>query len=62
MPIYFAVAIEMGPAAFVVTFISVAGFLIMFGLASVKGDYQGLVKTTLENDQINRRNRSERKP
>ena len=30
-------------------------FVIMFGIASAKGDYQGLIKTTLDNDAINRK-------
>ena len=30
----------------------------MFGIASAKGDYQGLARTTLENDEIRRKSNS----
>ena len=57
----FAVALNMGPAAWIATVISVIGFLVMFGIASAKGDYQGLAKTTLENDQLIRNQRKKNK-
>ncbi len=44
----------MGYGAWIATIISGIGFIIMFGLASAKGDYQGLAKTTLDNDQSRR--------
>ena len=56
----FAVALEMGPAALVATVISVIGFVVMFALASIKGDYQGLAKTTLEKDQAKRKQRQQK--
>ena len=48
------VALNMGIGAWIATIVSVIGFLVMFGIASAKGDYQGLIKTTLENDSIQR--------
>ena len=57
MPV-FIVALGMGPFAWIATVISVVGFLIMFGIASAKGDYQGLARTTLENDEIRRKSNS----
>ena len=61
MPLLFAVALELSPAAWVATIVSVVGFLVMFGISSAKGDFQGLIKTTLANDQAMRKNRSSRK-
>ena len=34
------------------------GFIILFGFSSSKGGYQDLIKTTLENDEINRRSKN----
>lgn len=51
---FFSVALNMGYGAWIATIISGIGFIIMFGLASAKGDYQGLAKTTLDNDQSRR--------
>ena len=44
----------MGIGAWTATVISTCGFLIMFAIASSKGDYQGLVDSTLKNDALNR--------
>ena len=44
----FAVAIEMGAAGWAVTAISVIGFVVMFGLASAKGEYQSLIKIRIK--------------
>ncbi len=30
------------------------GFVVMFGLASAGGDYQDLINTTLQNDDLSR--------
>ena len=46
----FAIPLNMGVGTWVVTIIAGSSFLIMFGLASAGGDYQGLINTTLEND------------
>jgi len=54
MILLFAVNLDMGFAAWAATIISVIGFITMFGLASIKGDYQDLIKTTLKNDEIKR--------
>ena len=45
----------MGPGALIATGVSVIGFIVMFGIASAKGDYQSLIKTTLENDENQRK-------
>ena len=50
-----AVALNLSPIETVVVVISVVGFLSMFGIASAKGGYQDLVKTTLSNDAARRR-------
>ncbi len=54
MPIIFSTGLVMSPVAWVLTVISVIGFLVMFGIASLKGDYQGLSKSILENDRLKR--------
>lgn len=53
----FLVAIVMGPVGWTLTIGSALAFLVMFGIASVKGDFQGLIKTTLANDAANRKKR-----
>ena len=50
----FAIPLNMGTGTWVITIISGLGFILMFGIASSKGDYQGLINTTLENDNIAR--------
>ena len=50
----FSVSLALGPLEIGAITISGLGFLIMFGLASTKGDYQGLIKSTLAQDQANR--------
>ena len=55
----FGLALNLSPWTWAATIISSLGFLIMFGIASSKGDYQGLVKTTLDNDKISRAKRNE---
>ena len=44
----FAVPLNMGTGTWIVTIIAGLGFMVMFGIASAFGDFQGLVKTTLE--------------
>ena len=58
MTYLFAVALDMGPAEWSVVVISVVGFLAMFGIASAKGDYQGLIKSTLALDEAKRKKRN----
>tara|TARA_Y100001968_G_scaffold10593_1_gene8815 strand:- start:501 stop:689 length:189 start_codon:yes stop_codon:yes gene_type:complete len=50
----FAVPLNMGTGPWVVTIIAGLGFIVMFGIASAFGDFQGLINTTLENDSISR--------
>jgi len=54
------VALNMGAGAWIATVISVVGFVVMFGIASAKGDYQGLAKTTLANDKLRREQRMDK--
>ena len=54
MDVTFGVALNMGTGAWIATIVSGLGFVVMFGLASAKGDFQGLIDTTLKNDQVNR--------
>ena len=57
----FAIPLNMGTGTWVVTIISGLGFVVMFGLASAGGDFQGLINTTLENDAIARKRRKNKK-
>tara|TARA_Y100001968_G_C18968040_1_gene530932 strand:- start:286 stop:462 length:177 start_codon:yes stop_codon:yes gene_type:complete len=50
----FAVSLGLSPIEIAAISISTIGFIAMFGIASAKGDFQGLIKTTLENDATNR--------
>ena len=52
----FAIPLNLGIATWGVLGISSVVFLIMFGISSVMGDFQGLVSTTLENDAKSRTN------
>ena len=60
MPILFSVALGLGPLEIVVILITGLGFLVLFGYSSVKGGYQDLIKTTLDNDEANRRKNREK--
>ena len=53
----FAVPLNMETGTWIVTIISGLGFVVMFGIASAFGDFQGLINTTLENDSIARENK-----
>ena len=55
--ILFAIPLNLGIGTWSVICIAGLGFLIMFGLSSAMGDYQGLITTTLENDAKSRSNR-----
>ena len=57
----FAIPLNMGTGTWVVTIIAGLGFIVMFGLASASGDYQGLINTTLENDALSREKRKGKK-
>ena len=58
---FFAIPLNMATGTWVVTIIAGLGFVVMFGLASVSGDYQGLINTTLENDALAREKRKGKK-
>ena len=57
----FALPLNMGTGTWIVTIVAGLGFLVMFGLASARGDYQGLINTTLENDALAREKRKDKK-
>ena len=57
----FAIPLNMSTGTWVVTIIAGLGFLLMFGLSSAGGDYQGLINTTLENDALAREKRKNKK-
>jgi len=57
----FAVPLNMGTSTWIVTIIAALGFVVMFGLSSAFGDYQGLINTTLENDAIARKKIKDKK-
>ncbi len=57
----FAIPLNLGVATWSVIGISSISFLIMFGLSSALGDFQGLVSTTLENDARSRATRKKGK-
>tara|TARA_B100000700_G_C14522999_1_gene613969 strand:- start:380 stop:562 length:183 start_codon:yes stop_codon:yes gene_type:complete len=56
MPVYFSVALGLGNLEIALITISSISFIVMFGIASAKGDYQGLIKSTLEQDKAQRNN------
>ena len=45
----FSTALNLGPLEISTIIISSLGFLIMFGIASAKGDYQGIIDDALKN-------------
>ena len=57
----FAVPLNMGIGTWIVTIIAGLSFVVMFGIASAFGDFQGLINTTLENDSNARASRKNRK-
>ena len=58
---FFAVPLNMVTGTWVVTIIAGLGFVVMFGIASAFGDFQGLINTTLENDSNARESRKNKK-
>tara|TARA_Y100001968_G_C18961620_1_gene527995 strand:+ start:68 stop:268 length:201 start_codon:yes stop_codon:yes gene_type:complete len=59
--IIFGLPLNLGIGTWVVISISSIAFMVMFGLSSALGDYQGLVKTTLDNDSRSRKARENNK-
>tara|TARA_Y100001968_G_scaffold284048_1_gene283111 strand:- start:691 stop:879 length:189 start_codon:yes stop_codon:yes gene_type:complete len=57
----FAVPLNMGIGTWIVTIVAGLGFVVMFGIASAFGDFQGLINTTLENDLNTRESRKNKK-
>ena len=57
----FAIPLNMGTGTWIVTIAASLGFIVMFGISSAGGDYQGLINTTLENDAIAREKRKNSK-
>ena len=57
----FAIPLNMGTGTWAITIIASIGFIVMFGLSSAGGDYQGLINTTLENDAVAREKRKKTK-
>ena len=58
--IVFAVPLNLGLSTWIVITIAGMGFLIMFSISSAMGDFQGLIRTTLENDSKSRATRQTR--
>ena len=57
----FAVPLNMGTGTWIVTIVAGLSFVVMFGIASAFGDFQGLIHTTLENDSNARESRKNKK-
>ena len=57
----FAIPLNMATGTWVVTIITGLGFILMFGVASAGGDYQGLINTTLANDALARQKKKGQK-
>ena len=58
---FFAVPLNMGTSTWIVTIVAGLSFVVMFGIASAFGDFQGLINTTLKNDSISREKRKSTK-
>ncbi len=58
MHIFFSVALGLGAIEKSMIILTGLGFLIMFGYSSAKGNYQDLIKSTLNNDEIRRKKNS----
>ena len=57
----FAIPLNMSTGTWIVTIIAGVSFVVMFGLASAGGDYQGLINTTLKNDALAREKKKDKK-
>lgn len=58
MHIPIAIALNMRSTDWLIAIFCGISFLIMFGLASAKGDFQSLIDNTLINDAISRKKRN----
>ena len=56
MVTFFSIALGLGSLEIGLIVFAGFGFLVMFGISSAKGGYNDLIKTTLENDQLRRKN------
>ena len=56
----FAIPLNMSNGTWIITIIASLGFIVMFGLSSAGGDYQGLINTTLKNDALAREKRKKK--
>ena len=56
----FAIPLNLGTGTWAITIIAGLGFVVMFGISSAGGDYQGLINTTLKNDELARENRKKK--
>ena len=52
-----AVALSLSPIEIGVILFTGIGFLVLFGYSSASGGYQDLIKTTLDNDEMIRKNK-----
>ena len=59
--ILFAVPLNMGTGTWIMTIVAGLSFVVMFGIASAFGDFQGLINTTLENDSNTRESRKNKR-
>ena len=57
----FAVPLNIGIGPWILTIVAGLSFIVMFGIASAFGDFQGLINTTLENDSLSREKRKNTK-
>ena len=55
----FALPLNMGTGTWIVTIVAGLGFVVMFGISSAAGDFQGLINSTLENDALSREKRKD---
>ncbi|WP_036892302.1 MULTISPECIES: hypothetical protein [Prochlorococcus] len=53
----FSVIMGLGVVEKIVIIFSGLGFIIMFAIGSATGGYNDLIKTTLENDELRRKNK-----
>ena len=45
--LFFGIALDLGPIAWIVTIVSGLAFIVMFGISSAKGDYKGIIDSTI---------------
>ena len=56
----FALPLNIGSGTCIVTIVAGLSFMVMFGIVSAFGDFQGLINTTLENDSNARESRKKK--